>query len=553
MSRALTPKTTLEHLRRDAKRWLRALRSGDADAQARLKSAWPKAPAEPGLRDLQHALAREYGQESWIALKTAIDGLALARKNLDEQADLILAHWWGGDLGPGRRLLQRRPELARHSLYMAAACGDIEEVERQLAHDPEGARRQGGPRNCTALAYLAYGRLDDANGVAIARRLLEAGADPNFQFDDGWGSPFKVLTGVIGLGEGARPSHPQAVELVDLLISAGATPYDSQALYNISIVGSDTVWYGRLWNHCEAAGMLDHWFIPGEGRLGFAKGISTLDYLLGNAVGQGHLARAAWLLEREADPNANHFYTGQKLHLLAKLTGPTEMAPLLERYGAKPAPLNDVQALQVAALRGDRAMIEVLLAKDPSLIGRPEALHYVVGRGDVAAFDLLVSLGARTDHLEQDGISPLHRAVQTGSLDLVKRLIDRGADVDLREKRWHGTPMSWAVVLNQPEVLEFLAPLSHDVRPLAVLGRLERLKAVLAEQPWRATELIDGSSALFCFPEDDEEDAIEVARLFLAHGADPTRPNSKGETPAAFARSRGLDDLAEMLEAGHAK
>ena len=50
MSRTLTPKTSLENLRKDAKRWLKALRAGDPAARARLKAAWPKPPADPGLR-----------------------------------------------------------------------------------------------------------------------------------------------------------------------------------------------------------------------------------------------------------------------------------------------------------------------------------------------------------------------------------------------------------------------------------------------------------------------------------------------------------------------
>jgi ankyrin repeat protein len=554
MSRALTPKTTLEQLRKDAKRWLKVLRASDPGARARLKAAWPKAPADPALRDVQHALAREYGLEDWIALKAALDDLALARKSRAEQAEFVLRNGWGGDLAAARRLLARDPGLARTSVYAAAACGDLEAVERGLARDPEAARKTGGPLNWTALAHVAYGRLDAVNGVAIARTLLEAGADPNFQFDDGWGSPFKVLTGAIGLGEGAKPSHPQAVELVEVLIDAGAAPYDLQALYNISIVGEDLDWYDRLWRYGEAAGALDHWSVPDEGRLGASKGMNTLDYLLGNAVGQGHLARAAWLLERGADPNADHFYTGQKLHLLAQLSGSAEMAALLRRHGAQPALLSDVQALQVASLNGDRAMINTLLAKDPLLIARPEALHAAVGRGDVDAFDLLVSLGARTDVLEADGISPLHRAVQTGSLALVKRLVERGADVDLRERRWHGTPMSWAVVLGQPHVADFLAPLSHDVRPFATQARLDRLQAALAEQPWRANERLAGDcpTALYCLP-DDEEGAAEVARILLAHGADPRMRNDKGQTPADWARQRGLDEAAELMGQGDAR
>lgn len=551
MSRLLTPKTTVEQLRKDAKRWLKALRVDDPKARTRLKAAWPRAPAEPALRDVQHALACEYGQDGWIALKAALADLALARKSRQERAEIVLRNGWGGDLPAARRLLARDPALARTSLHAAAACGDLEAVEHGLARDPEAARKTGGPLNWTALAYATYGRLDAVNGVTIARRLLVAGADPNFQFDDGWGSPFKILTGAIGLGEGAKPSHPQAVELVDLLIEAGAAPYDLQALYNVSIVGEDVDWYDRLWRSSEAAGMLDHWSIPGDGRLGGSKGMSTLDYLLGNAVGQGHLTRAAWLLERDTDPNANHFYTGQKLDLLAQLSGPAEMAELLRRHGALPTPLSDVQALQVASHRGDLATMKMLLARDPSLIARPGTLHAAVGRGDVRAFDLLVSLGARTDVPEADGISPLHRAVQTGSLELVKRLLERGADVDLRERRWHGTPMSWAVVLGQPEVADFLAPLSHDVRPFVAQGRLERLEAALTEQPWRANERLAGDcpTALYCLP-DDEDIAAEAARILLDHGADPLVRNDKGQTPADWARLKGLDEAAALMERG---
>ena len=548
MSRALTPKTTLDTLRKDAKRWLKALRAGDPAAMARLKAAWPRAPAEPGLRDLQHALAREYGQESWVALKVALDDLVLAAKSRGEQAEVLLRHGWDGDLAAARRLLRRNPDLARLNLFTAAACGDIAEVERWLAQDPEAPRKTGGPHPWTALAHVVYGRLDGANAVAIAGLLLEAGADPNFEFNDGWDSPFKMVTGAIGLGEGVKPSHPQAVELVELLIAAGADPYDTQALYNVSIVGDDTVWYERLWGYCEAAGMLDRWRSPSAG-LGGSKGMNSIDYLLGNAVGQGHLERAAWLLQRGANADGVHFYTGQKLHLLAQLSGLREMAALLERYGARPASLSDAEALQVATLEGDRGRIETLLASDPSLIDRPEALHIAVGRGDVRALDLLVSLGARPDLLEPDGISPLHRAVQTGSVEMVKRLLELGADVDLREQRWNGTPMSWAVVLGQPVVADFLAPLSHDVRPLAAQGRLERLAAALEAQPWRAHERLPGDAPtpLFCLP-DDEDQAVAVARILLAHGADPAEHNDKGRTAIDAARARGLEDAAELME-----
>ncbi len=70
MQRKITPATNLDNLKKEARRWLRALRANDAGARERLQLACPNAAETPVLRDVQHALAREYGQESWKALKT---------------------------------------------------------------------------------------------------------------------------------------------------------------------------------------------------------------------------------------------------------------------------------------------------------------------------------------------------------------------------------------------------------------------------------------------------------------------------------------------------
>src|SRR5262249_17274877 len=49
---------------------LKALRENDAEAQARLQLVCPNSSGRrPVLRDVQHALAREYGFENWKELK----------------------------------------------------------------------------------------------------------------------------------------------------------------------------------------------------------------------------------------------------------------------------------------------------------------------------------------------------------------------------------------------------------------------------------------------------------------------------------------------------
>jgi uncharacterized protein len=212
MSRMLTPDSSLETLKNESKRWLKALRAGDAEARRRLVAVTPAAPANPSLRDVQWALAREYGLPGWTALRQELDDLAMARRSNAERVDIVLRSAWGGDPAAAARIITRWPHIGSHDLYIAAATGNRAEIERRLAADPAAAARKGGPLDWEPLLYLACGRLPggDADALPVARALLGLGADPNAMFDDGWGNPFKVLTGVIGQGEGDKPPHPQA-------------------------------------------------------------------------------------------------------------------------------------------------------------------------------------------------------------------------------------------------------------------------------------------------------------------------------------------------------
>ena len=76
-----------DYLRKEAKNWLRQLRAADPEARARLDAAYPSLEREPVLRDVQHALARERGYESWTALVEAVergDGATPPLRGIDE-------------------------------------------------------------------------------------------------------------------------------------------------------------------------------------------------------------------------------------------------------------------------------------------------------------------------------------------------------------------------------------------------------------------------------------------------------------------------------------
>src|SRR5262245_13997448 len=81
MSHDPAPRKTLESLKKEAKRWLAAIRAADVDARARFERALPGTKRSPGLRDVQLALAREHGFDGWVDLKAALES--------DPRADTI--------------------------------------------------------------------------------------------------------------------------------------------------------------------------------------------------------------------------------------------------------------------------------------------------------------------------------------------------------------------------------------------------------------------------------------------------------------------------------
>ena len=74
MPRKLTPASTLENQKKDAQPRLKALRANDEEARTRLERVLPAGPVQPGLRHVQHTLAREYGLDGWSALKNRLAG-----------------------------------------------------------------------------------------------------------------------------------------------------------------------------------------------------------------------------------------------------------------------------------------------------------------------------------------------------------------------------------------------------------------------------------------------------------------------------------------------
>jgi hypothetical protein len=549
MTRQFSTRSTPQLLKQEARRWLQALRQGDREAHQRLRAAWPAAPEQPVLRDVQHALAREYGQVDWRALCAALETTILEGATFREQVEAVLRHGWDGDRSLAHSIRTRNAGVAHDSICTAAMCGDIDHVRRALVQDPQAALRTEGTLQWTALGYVVYGRLDDHRAVDIAHLLLDAGADPHFRFDDGWGNAFTLITGAIGLGEGAKPSHAQAVELVELLIARDAEAFDTQALYNSSIVQDDPFWTDLLWQRCDPHTRLAMWSRIEPPSLNGPVKVGTLNYLLGNAVTNNHLRRAEWLLEHGAQATTVHSYSGQPVHTVARLAGLRAMTGLLEQHGAAAAPLAGARALQVALMDGDVAAVRTLIIEQPTLLADPALLPAVAVQGNAPATALLIELGADVHALDHEGATVLHRAAYSGSVETVEVVLAAGAEVDRRDARWHDTAMAWACVMGRQQVAQRLASITRDVRALARTARLKRLAAVLADEPALASQHLERArepTPLFCLPMNDGE-AVHVVRLLLQHGAETTVRNTDGRTAEQAARFRGLNAAADLI------
>lgn len=167
------------------------------------------------------------------------------------------------------------------------------------------------------------------------------------------------------------------------------------------------------------------------------------------------------------------------------------------------------------------------------------------GRVDVV--ELLLDLGTPTNVENANGERALHCAAWADSVPVARLLIERGAEIDARDRNYNATPLSWAIHLGKPRLIDYLSTVSYDILCLAIVGKVERLRSLLDTQPSLAKTLRDGRTALFCLPEKDEGLAMEIAELLLSHGADPNVKSRQGLTAADEAERNGMDALAQLL------
>ena len=369
--------------------------------------------------------------------------------------------------GRATRMLAATPQIAGYSFTIAVILGDADRVRTEIGQDPGLATRPDARSGWTPLHAVSasrWHRLDPgrAEGLrAVARILLDAGADPNGRTSGqgghgGW-TPLRCAV--------AGAANPL---ITRLLLERGAVPGDHD-LY-LAGFGDD--------NHECLRLLLSHAIDVAQlARMALAAPISTNDadgvrLLLEAGADPNRYADDAdspspavyaavragcsaeltgLLLAHGADPDTPG-PDGRSPYALATVQGRADLATLLRRYGAADD-IADTDRFLAACQHADQVAVEQQLAQDPGLPGRlttaqqAAAMIHAAETGNAPAIALMLDLGFPVDARGGDYAgTALHAAAYSGAVSAVRLLLDRGADLEARDTNWNSTPIGWAVV-----------------------------------------------------------------------------------------------------------
>jgi ankyrin repeat protein len=457
MVRQLLERASLEFLKKEAKELLVRIKSQDAEASAQFQAAFPD--ADPNLAKAQLLLARDYGFSSWTALKRAVDK--------EDPAFEFVRFALGGQL---RQALQlRKVHNLSNDPAANAMTGEKEAVLQAVARDKGLLNEPVAPLNRPLLTYVCMSRLIadkrfSKNIRATAQALLDAGADPNCSFTMTWGGEDWKATALYGAA--GVLNDP---ELTKMLLKTGADPdegdaasplYRAEALYHACDFPGHNECLRLLLEANPAQKSkdyclkrkLDYEDIEGA-RLFLDHGANP------NATDRPALTHAIMrergleilqlLLDRGADPNQKD-KDGISAYAFARRTGNKEVAGLLEARGANKS-LEPLDALLAAAADGDAPRAKELAATHPNLLneikidGEGGPLHDFARLGNVKGLEILIGLGMNPSQQNGWFQTPLHWGGITGRKDVVELLLKRGANFNVADKHYNGTPLGWAI------------------------------------------------------------------------------------------------------------
>ena len=198
------------------------------------------------------------------------------------------------------------------------------------------------------------------------------------------------------------------------------------------------------------------------------------------AAGAGSVDEVRMLLERGADVNGADPKRKQNALMWAASEGHSAVVDLLIQKGAdvNAASTGGFTPLVFATLKNDGVSVARLLkaGADPNytLPDQTKVLTVATSNRSIAAALALLNGGADPKVKDKAGNTPLHVAAQSGALDLVKKLLAKGAEMNgrnnatqnqgFRSQPGEQTPLLLAARGNRVDVMRALIEAGADVK-----------------------------------------------------------------------------------------
>lgn len=459
--RELPARPNLEHLKNQARNLLCEGLAHDASAAARF-AAFGVTVAKLKLADALHVIAREYGFDTWPALKLHIDASS------EDAVEALTAAIKGNDASLVRAVLAQHSTLKSRiddplPNYGFDAPAIIAAVHKENRDVVDALLDAGANINERTRWWAGgFGVLDSAS-PAFAAYLISRGAIVDIHAAARLGMIDRIrellaadpqLVHARG-GDGQFPLHFAAnVEIAALLLERGADlnardiDHESTAAqYMVS-----TGWYP------EAKPAYRH----DVARFLIARGAQT-DILMASAVGDRALVEQIlnndpetvrttvnerYFPKRDPKSGGSIYIYGFGLtkspHMIAHQFGHMEVFELLMQRSAPWLRL--VQAAEIE----DESRAAQTLRDHPDLFARlsSNAARRIVGvalRGNTRAIKLLLEGGWPSGATLDTNQTALHYASWHGNLAMVQVLLAHNAPVNVFETEHGGSPLAWAL------------------------------------------------------------------------------------------------------------